>query len=742
MPVALEASTPMRGCVNRAKWPKRFQKTLRIFSYFLIILSFKIISNEKYFDLVSIPFRNLSQRCKIQEKLSQNWPVENSTRGEASAENNNKVEKPTNNAKKIFIKGKSKEIYVKMRRFVNYKQYFRSQKLEIIHENRELEMSRPNQNFPKRFPNGSQNGASKNGGYGGAKPRTGRQVVGDDTIFVTFFATAIDAPGDEGKKRDQPHPNYLDKYVHTKSGLNLPRTAVTRTFTPQTEFGTEPDERGGVKRVRHLLKKWKCTYGYNQNLDMDHLETFDGKEVEVGNHPYKWVFKLQLRGVERDDELQKWIIVGKSVNWVEDIDHRGVSAELTRIVKQETGMTLIGKFQNLKNVKKTIKNKISKIPGKVKMHQSGKAVNRGVYTGDFFFKTKKLKEAKDAQGRPEKLKIDIMKKGWDKPRTMIYHQVLPIKRCEKCQMTSHDTADCDFEFLKIDDAEYDVHAKPIEKETYAENAARRQRMSLFYDKALKNHELMKVRNAIAGNVFAIRDLADELIENLGKTGVNASEKNKLAKTMAEAAGKQIKRMVEILHLEDIGAEQQLKLSKASIAKDGKPPEGNMESLVVTNKTLIKLIIPVEEDPENYVINWDYALSNTITAPHATAPPGKGGKLRTTAIALHTPASLKENGLADINIIASVVSGSHVDYIASRLDEVLLQYLVDEICEKRPDPGRDALDGSTGIGKVLATELVVFLIVRAFKEEKYRNAKYDFTGLRRGDGLTWGDNGWA
>ena len=40
--VALEALTPMRGCVNRATWPKRFQKTLRIFSYFLIILCFKI----------------------------------------------------------------------------------------------------------------------------------------------------------------------------------------------------------------------------------------------------------------------------------------------------------------------------------------------------------------------------------------------------------------------------------------------------------------------------------------------------------------------------------------------------------------------------------------------------------------------------------------------------------------------------------------------------------------------------
>ena len=353
----------------------------------------------------------------------------------------------------------------------------KSLELRIVHEKPELEMSRPNQNFPKGFPNGGQNGTSKNGGYGGARPKTSRQMVNDDTIFVTFFATAIDQPGDEGKKRDQPHPNYLDKYVHTKTGLNLPRTAVTRHFTPQTDFGTEPDERGGVKRVRNLLKRWKCTYGFNQDLDMDHLETFNGLDVEVGNHPYKWMFRLQLRGVDHDDELQKWIIVGKSVNWVDDIDHRGVSAELTRIVKQETGMTLIGKFQKVISSGKI--HNFTKISGKVKMHQSGKAVNRGVYTGDFFFKTKKLKEAKDAQGRPEKLKIDIMKRGWDKPRTMIYHQVLPIKRCDKCQMTSHDTANCDFEPLEIDDTEYDVHAKPVEKETYAENAARRQRMSVF-----------------------------------------------------------------------------------------------------------------------------------------------------------------------------------------------------------------------------------------------------------------------
>ena len=742
--MALEASTPMRGCVNRAKWPKRFHKTLRILSYFLIIFLLKIIIISFYFDLVSIPATNLELRWKNQEKLSGKKLNENfSTRGNATAEKDNKLETQVKTLKNFSGKGKFRRIHVKMRRSTNFKQYFRLQKLEVIREEPDQEMAaRNNQNAQKRFPqNGNQNGSFKNGNHGGAKPKVNRQAVTNETIFITFFATAVDAPGDEGRKRDQPHANYLDKYVHTKTGLNLPRTAVTRHFTPQSEFGTEPDERGGLKRVRNLLKVWKCTYGFNQDLDMDHLEKFNGKDVEVGLDPYKWICRLQLRGVNRDDELQKWIIVGKSVNWVEDIDAHGVSMELTRIIKNETCLPIQGKFYELWRSTMTNSN-FTEISGKVKMHQSGKAVNRGVYTGDFFFKTKKLKEIKDANGKPEKLKYDVMKRGWEKPRTMVYHQVLPIKRCEKCQMTSHETEDCDFKFLEIEDNEYDVHAKPVTKETYAENAARRQRMSVFYDKAIKNQELMKVRNAIAGNVFAIKDLSEELLENLAKGGVSNSDKNKMAKTMAEEAGKQIKRMVQILHLEDIGAEQQAKLAKACITNGEKLPEGNMESLVVPAKTLIKLITPKEDNPEDYLINWDYALNNTITAPFATAPAGKGGKLRTTGIAVHTPDSLVESGLADINIIASVISGTQVNYIASRLDEILLQYIVEELCERQADPGRETLEGSPNIRKVLATELVVFLIVRAFKDGKYTNAKYDFAGLRRGDSKVWGDDGWS
>ena len=735
--MALEASTPMRGCVNRAKWPKRFQKTLRIFSYFLIIFLAKIITNTIYFDLDSIPAKNLELRWKNQEKLSRSWPENKlSTRGNASAEKDNKVKNQAKLTKNFSKEGKFERNYVKMRRNFNYKQYFRHPKLETIHEEPEEMAARFNQN-QKRF---TQNG-TQNGGYGGARPKTNRQHVTEDTRFITFYAHAIDAPGDENRKRDQPHSNYLDKYVHTKTGLNLPRVAVTRNFTPQSEFGVEPDEKGGNKRVKNLLKIWKCTYGFNQELNMEHLETLNGVEVTVGHDPYKWKFVLQLRGVNRDDELQKWIIIGKSVNWVDDIDARGVSAELTRIVKNDTGLPLMSKLKTIIMSKKTNFNFV-KISGKVKMHQSGKAANRGVYTGDFFFKTKKLKEVVDAQGKPEKMKIEIMKRGWERPRNMIYYQVLPIKRCEKCHMTSHDTANCDFKFLEIDDREYDTHAKPVEKETYAENAARRQRMAVFYDKARKNQELMKVRNAIAGNVFAIKDLAEELIENLNKTGVPPAEKNKQAKKMAEEAGKQIKRMVEILHLEDLGAEQQLKLAKACVTNGENAPQGNMESLVVPNKTLIKLIQPKEDNPEEYLINWEYAMTNTITAPFATTPAGKGGRLRTTGISMHTVDSLKENGLADINIIASVVSGTNVEYIASRFDEILLQFMVEGVCDKDADPGREQLDGSTSLRKALATELVVFLIVRAFKDEKYRNAKYDFAGLSRGDGKTWDGNGWA
>ena len=66
------------------------------------------------------------------EKLSQNWAGKVSTRGNASAEINNKLEKSTKNTKSFLLKGKFRENYVKMRRFFNYKQYFRSQKLEIL----------------------------------------------------------------------------------------------------------------------------------------------------------------------------------------------------------------------------------------------------------------------------------------------------------------------------------------------------------------------------------------------------------------------------------------------------------------------------------------------------------------------------------------------------------------------------------------------------------------------------------
>ena len=623
------------------------------------------------------------------------------------------------------------------------KQYFRSPKLKTIEELPEPTMAARSNN-QKRFQTQSQ----RQNGYQntGARPKEFKQRINENTTFITFYATAIDEPGDENKKRDQPHDNYLDKYVHTIKYLNLPRTAVSRHFIPQTEFGTEKDGAGGLKRTIHKLKIWKCTYGFNESVDREHLAKFDGRDVEIGHAPYRWIFKLKLTGNDNSDETQKWIISGRSVNWIEDIDSSGVSAELTKIVKHECGLNILGKTKikskNLIFIRK-IHEKCHFL-GKVRMHRSNRDANRGQFTGDFFFKTPKMKELKDAKGAPEILKVDIMKRGWEKPRTMKYHQVLPIKRCDKCGMTTHATEDCDFKPLEIDDKEYDIHAKPLQRKTFAEIAADKRKMTVFYEKAQKNQELMKVRNAIAGYIFAIQDAAADSTEALENKNFSGAKKADVASKAATVITKLVDKLKVILHLEEVGKQQMAILTRATVNAEKIPVE-KMESLLApAKKDQVKLVVQDEDDETEYTIHWDYCLINTILAPNVKATNMKGGKLRTSTISMHDPASFKDAGLADINIVRAIFSGSSVDHLASKLGEDLLEFLVDEVCDKKPDPGRQG-HGSVPLKKILATELVVFLIVRDFRRGEYSaDGKFDFTGLNKGDGSDkiWNGNDWA